>query len=307
MPEPEVSLIMPVWRPRPDWFVAAVQSALQERACSIELIVVDDGNSEPVEKHLRTVSDERLSMIRIEHAGPSGARNAGLAVARGRFVRFIDSDDIVVAGSTGRLFAAAAAPPAAIAHGGTAICDAQLRPTGRVIASSLEGDITLECVLGKFDTRIVSMLFPRTVLDVAGPFDTAFELNEDWDFVLRALEFGDARPVEGVATFYRRHGSSQQGGATIAKSEEVWHRILDKYLERHPELRRSRFAREARATIYLDRAPAYAARRQPLEATRVLIRGGRVLPGRAVKTTPRVARSVFGSILRQTEQARRQA
>ena len=43
-----VSLVMPVWRPRREWLLEAVGSALGQRDCSLELIVVDDGNAEPV-------------------------------------------------------------------------------------------------------------------------------------------------------------------------------------------------------------------------------------------------------------------
>jgi len=78
-----VSLVMPVWRPRPGWLREAVVSALQEHACQIELIVVDDACEEPVAGLLAGIEDPRLRVLRIEHAGPYGARNAGIAAARG--------------------------------------------------------------------------------------------------------------------------------------------------------------------------------------------------------------------------------
>src|SRR5260221_1646423 len=42
-----VSLVMPAWRPRADWLVAAVRSALAQIGPPIELIVVDDGSAKP--------------------------------------------------------------------------------------------------------------------------------------------------------------------------------------------------------------------------------------------------------------------
>ena len=48
---------MPVWRPRSDWLHEAVASALDESACEVELIVVDDGNEQPVAELLVDVGD----------------------------------------------------------------------------------------------------------------------------------------------------------------------------------------------------------------------------------------------------------
>jgi cellulose synthase/poly-beta-1,6-N-acetylglucosamine synthase-like glycosyltransferase len=89
-----VSLIMPVWNPRPDWLHAAIESALAQRGCAIELIVVDNGNDTPVARCSPDVRDPRLRIIRTQHGGVSAARNAGMAEARGDFLRFLDCDDV---------------------------------------------------------------------------------------------------------------------------------------------------------------------------------------------------------------------
>ena len=65
-----VSLVMPVWRPRPDWLHQAVANALDEHACAIELIVVDDACEQPVAELLADIEDPRLRVLRIAHAGP---------------------------------------------------------------------------------------------------------------------------------------------------------------------------------------------------------------------------------------------
>jgi glycosyltransferase involved in cell wall biosynthesis len=67
---PLVSLVMPVWRPRRDWLLQAVRSALAQRDCELELIVVDDGNPEPIDELLAEVRDPALRIVRAPHGGP---------------------------------------------------------------------------------------------------------------------------------------------------------------------------------------------------------------------------------------------
>src|SRR5512144_754356 len=112
---------MPVWRPRGDWLHEAVHSALDQCDCDLELIVVDDGNDIAVSDMLADVTDPRLQHLRIAHGGVSAARNAGLSVATGNFVRFIDADDVLEPGSTARL--RALATPTTIAYEDTVVCN----------------------------------------------------------------------------------------------------------------------------------------------------------------------------------------
>ena len=101
---------MPAWRPREDWLRAAVASALDEEACPLELVVVDDGSEEPVAPLLEDVIDPRLRVVRIEHGGSAPARNAGGAASRGTHIRYVDADDVVEPGSTAACSRSSATP-----------------------------------------------------------------------------------------------------------------------------------------------------------------------------------------------------
>src|SRR5437763_1547677 len=161
-----VSLVMPVWRPNREWLEQAVRSALEQVDCSVELIVVDDGSPEPVAELLKGFVDPRLVLLRISHQGQSRARNAGIARANGDAFRFVDADDVLEPESTARL-QRLSGPDGAIAYGSTLVCDPKLRPM-RTFESTVQGDILIDCVLGRFDARIVSMVFPRRVVATVG-------------------------------------------------------------------------------------------------------------------------------------------
>jgi len=274
---PDVTLAMAAWRPERGWLLEAVQSALDNHGCDIELIVVDDGSPEPVADLLSDVTDPRLRVLRIEHAGTAAARNAGIEHARGRMIRFLDADDVVAPESTARLATLIDDAQDVIAYGTTVVCDEELRPL-RSIGSELEGNVVVPCLLGRFDVRHVSMVFPRRVVEQAGHWADGFAVSPDWDFVLRAVEHATVRRDREPATYYRRHASSQSKTAGVAEGERDRHRVLDGYFERHPEQRGSRLERSARAAADLDRAAAYAAVGERRLATQRLARAARTAP-----------------------------
>jgi glycosyltransferase involved in cell wall biosynthesis len=249
---PLVSLIMPACRPQADWLRAAVESALGQRDCRLELIVVDDGSPEPVADQLEQVTDPRLRIVRTEHGGASHARNVGLEAAAGDYVRFVDADDVLEPDSTARLLRlAGTGPEVAIAYGATLNCDEQLQPL-RVMRSHLQGRIAEDCLLYRFDVRCMSMLFPRRVVEAVGPWDTTLRHCQDWDYVLRALEHAPVRGEDAVATFYRRHPGAQT--SNLAAMLDYERLVVDRYFERHPEQAGSRLERRARAQLLRIRA-----------------------------------------------------
>ncbi len=86
-----VSVIIPTFN-RETTVVGAVESALQQTHREIEVIVVDDGSTDGTTKVLEPLAD-RITVIRQENAGPSAARNRGVAASKGGIVAFLDSDD----------------------------------------------------------------------------------------------------------------------------------------------------------------------------------------------------------------------
>jgi hypothetical protein len=279
---------MPVWRTRADWLHEAVASALDETACDIELLVVDDGNERAVVELLHDVADPRLHVLRIEHAGPYAARNAALAVARGDYVRYVDADDIVQAGSTGRLLALAEGGGETLAYGATLMCDDELTP-GRVVTAQSEGHVAEECLLGGFDVFVVAILFPRAVVDRAGPWEeTGFSVSGDWDYVLRTLEQAPVRRLDEVVCLYRRHEESVTKTARIAAGAQAGQLVLDRYFDRHPAQRGGTLERRAYANLHIDRARAHAWAGQLAPATRQL--------GLAARRDPRIAAAALARL-----------
>lgn len=89
---PLVSVIVPT-RNRRSWLGRALRSVAAQDHRPIELIVVDDG-SEPAVEPICPVGDLSVHLVRRPlPGGPGAARNAGVGVARGELVCFLDDDD----------------------------------------------------------------------------------------------------------------------------------------------------------------------------------------------------------------------
>lgn len=91
---PLVSVVIPAYN-RAGLIGRAIDSVLHQTHGNLELIVVDDASTDNTGEVVESIGDARIRYIRCErNAGASAARNTGIAAAAGRFVAFLDSDDI---------------------------------------------------------------------------------------------------------------------------------------------------------------------------------------------------------------------
>jgi glycosyltransferase involved in cell wall biosynthesis len=90
---PLVSIIMPAYNAAA--FVGeAIRSVLAQTLRDFELIVVDDASTDGTAEAVRACADPRIVLLRIEiNSGAVGARNAGIAAARGAYIALLDADD----------------------------------------------------------------------------------------------------------------------------------------------------------------------------------------------------------------------
>ena len=86
------SVVIPCYR-EDQYLLAALDSVANQSASVKEVIVVDDGSPEPIQRPKRWIGPE-LIWIRTENRGLGAARNRGIKVASGEFVGFLDADDL---------------------------------------------------------------------------------------------------------------------------------------------------------------------------------------------------------------------
>jgi len=273
---------MPVWNPRPAWLREAVASALDQRGCLIELVVVDDGCDPPAADLLTAFEDNRMRILRIPHGRVSRARNAGVEAAGGDYFRFIDCDDVILPDSTAHLLALAAGD--VIAYGATLVCNEGLQPLA-TISSTSQGHVAEECLLNRFDTTVHSLLYPRRVVEEVGPWEPSIVVSQDWDYALRAFECAPVRGDGRVATHYRMH--SGMNSRNVVEGVRGYRLVVERYFERNPEQRGGMLHRRALALYHLFAAAQLAELRQYGPALGHLRRAFALNPLASLRALPR--------------------
>ena len=228
-----VTVVVPT-RDRADMLLQTVRTVLAQ-SVPLELVVVDEGSSDDTLVRLRALDDPRVRVV--HHDVPRGlprARNAGIEVAEGEVVAFVDDDDLWSPDKLALQLAALDEHGASWAVGGSVTFSAgpRLERVDEVghpaeIASRLP---YANAVPGGGSNAIVL----RSALDRVGGFDPQIPQVADWDLWIRLAELGPPAVVPRPLLAYRRHGGnmSRRSDEMIAQA-----RVID---ERYRYLRGGR-------------------------------------------------------------------
>ncbi len=95
-----VSVIVPVYRVE-RYIARCIESILSQSYKNIEVILVDDGSDDESGNICESYKkkDDRIEVLHQENQGVSAARNAGLDAARGKYIQFVDGDDMLLKGA----------------------------------------------------------------------------------------------------------------------------------------------------------------------------------------------------------------
>ena len=199
-----VSVVIPCYR-QARFLPETIASLQRQTYCNWEAIVVDDGSPDDVALVTEDLGkhDPRVRLLRKPNGGPSSARNAGLAVAQGRWIQFLDGDDLLMPLKFERQLAALrTAPPLSMSytdywHG------AEDDPLRRVES-------------GRLPCRFTSV-------------DPLVDLVRDW-------ELGFSFPIHAPlvdAAFFRKLGIRFNESLRNHEDWDVWMKVVGKASEIH--------------------------------------------------------------------------
>lgn len=185
--EPAVSVVIPAYN-RAALIGRALDSVLRQTCGDLEVIVVDDASTDNTGEVVGAIADARIHYIRCDrNAGASAARNTGIAAARGRFVAFLDSDDVWMPDKLEAQLAAVQASerPESVVCYTQVIVDTGTTKAVMPVSAKRADEPVADYVLG--DRGLIhtsSLMLPRALAQgTLFPIDQP--KHEDWDLFLR--------------------------------------------------------------------------------------------------------------------------
>ena len=238
-----ISVVLPAYNAE-NFLADALRSVARQTVRPAEVIVVNDASTDGTRaiamRHGARVIDQ------LRNAGPSAARNAGVASATSAWVAFLDADDVWSDDKLATQWAALQKWPDA----GFCFTDYDVRfADGSELRSETVADIgyrrvrhtardgaAVYCNSASFALGLVRSMFVRqssVVINresflLAGGYDEQLRLGEDYDLFLRMIGIGPAIGIERPLVLYRRHSASLSADpiAEINSIDHLWSEIL---------------------------------------------------------------------------------
>lgn len=223
MNDPLVSVIIPTYN-RSRLLRETVDSVLAQTYPNIECVVVDDGSTDDTPAVMAAYAG-RIVYIRTENQGGTKARNTGIAAARGKFLNFLDHDDLLLPEKIARqMEILRSRPKIGLVHCGYYRMDKDGRYLD-IVNHLPEGDVRTEIVQGCFMWS-GAPLVRRQVIEEVGVFDPSV-YSSDQDLWLRialaGYEFGCAQ--EPLGAYRILPGSSME---EVSLTERLDMPIIDR-------------------------------------------------------------------------------
>ena len=223
---PQVSIVIPV-RNAARHLRECLDSVLSQTLRDIEVICVDNGSTDASPAILSEYAgkDDRVRVVRDDSGNGAGAaRNAGLAVANGKWLHFVDADDVVRREAEETLVGLAEQAGADVVVFGAEEYD---DPTGLVtpLPLDLSVDPRDEAFLRAYATCPWNKLFRRAFLSAAGIVFQEIPRSNDLAFTVEALCRAERIAVLDQALYrYRIHGGGLQ--ETKRETPTAWREAM---------------------------------------------------------------------------------
>ena len=271
----EVSIVLPSYQ-RVRYLHQAVDSVRAQTFRDWELIVADDGSDAETAAYLAELDGlAQITVLRLEHSGnPSAVRNAALRAARGRYVAFLDSDDVWL---PRKLELQVAVHRAAAACRWSYVAMQRIDPDEQLLPGEPARPTPAGAIFGQLlaleaDVSMSAVMAERALLEELGGFDEGQHYFEDFDLFLRLSARSDVSVVIQPLVRMRSHAehySADRLGMYLGRA-----RLLDKMRPLAEALGVGAILHRERHRNSADLARVHAAAGRRREALRWLWRAG---------------------------------
>lgn len=251
-----VSIIMPVYN-RGNLIKESINSVLSQEHENIELIIVDDGSTDDTEKIIKNYKKDEIIFLKNKHTGlPSVGRNFGLKKAKGKYIAFLDSDDIWeknILKEELEIFKKF--NEAALVCADAVYYDGRFDLT-RMIKYKKSGFIKKKDIYEGNKILLNTALIKREVLEEIGSFNENVNLKaiEDYDLWVRLIKKYKIYYLNKVLAKYRVHPGNITGHVYKNIYREYYY--LNNYMRNKYKIK-NKYLRTRKINIMLDLCELY--------------------------------------------------
>lgn len=227
---PAVSVIIPTYN-RASMLGEAIESVLDQTYSDFEIIVVDDGSTDDTQQVVKAFDDTRIRYVFQENRGRSNARNHALSLAQGRYIAFLDSDDLFVPTKLERQVAALDSEPRFGMVYSSAVCsDEQGKELSTCVFRASASGMIYRRVAFYVPLTIIlpTVMMRREVVTGVGGFDETMERFEDTDMWRRVARKYPILAMRQPLCTIRTHS----GNELASQNLEDIRRALDHYVRK---------------------------------------------------------------------------
>lgn len=205
---PKVTVVIPAYNAM-RYLPETMETALAQTFTDFEVLVVNDGSTDNTAEWVSQVTDPRVRIVSQENKGLAGARNTGIAHAKGEYIAYLDADDLWEPTKLEKQVRCLDEnPEVGLVYTWTALADQYGKSTGRVISSHAEGNVWQELIEFNMVCCGSTPLIRRSCFDVVGLFSPDVSPSDDWDMWLRIANKFSFGVVKEALIRYRQHPSN---------------------------------------------------------------------------------------------------
>ena len=230
----------------------AVQSVLSQSYPHLEVQIVDDGSTDDTAQILRQwQGDARVRVHTQQNAGQARAKNQGVALSRGRFVAFLDADDIWLPGKLAlQMPLFRGRPEIGVVYSDYECMDGEGRPLSKGVTPMRRGWVAGPLLVENF-VCYSSGVVRRECLERNGSFDESLGMGIDYDLWLRLSASYQFDFVPAATVRYRVWAG--QMSTNYRKRYQSGIRIMQNFLDSNPGVVNPAVVRHAWAHTYVGR------------------------------------------------------
>jgi len=213
-----VSVIIPTYN-RQDYIISAVQSVIDQTYRPIECIIVDDGSTDNTLAVLEGIKNDhpnfQIAILSQINSGSQKARNAGTKVAKGEYIQYLDSDDILYPGKIeSQVVYLKRNPTIDAVFGDWNKGSVEIYNHVKAYESS---DLVTQFI-GDRCIHTFSFLFRRTCVNKIGEWNPEIKRNQEIDYQVRGVIKGcNFKYQENLTGLWRIHDQVSITGSTNIK------------------------------------------------------------------------------------------